>query len=255
MKTHLRKFVVFPIAFVLANLVFINSGYAQIAQRGSATTAAITTTSVTINKPTGVVQNDVMIVNIEQGGNTGTDPTCTGWTLIDGAVIDAGGKLRRQAVMYKVAGASEGSNYAFTLGSGVNEGSAAIVAFSGVDATGGYLVGGSNGGPFDVSPGKINATQITGTTATANEITTATANAAVIMFASMMDGSAGTSFSSWTTTSPGFLSTELYDYNNSGKTEGIGAAWAIKSASGATGNGTVTLSISKKWGAILLVLC
>lgn len=250
-KTHLRKLVVFAIAVMMVNLFFLNDGYAQIAQRGTATTAAINTTSVSINKPSGVVQNDVMIVNIEQGGNDATDAYGSGWIVIDGAVIDGGGKHRHQTILYKVAGASEGTSYTFTLGAGVNEGSAAIVAFYGVDATGGYLVGGGIGGPFDVAPGAINAPLTDGTTATATTLTTSTANAAVIMFASMMDGTANAAYSGWTTTSPGNL-TELYDYN--GGAEAIGAAWATKSTAGSTGNGTVTLSAGKKWGAILIAL-
>ena len=224
---------------------------AGITQRGSATTAAITSTSVTVNKPTGVVQGDVMIVNIEKEGNNTINAASSGWTVIHGAAIESGGKKRHQTVLYKVAGASEGSNYTFTLGTGTDKGSAAIIAFYGVDVTGGYLVGGGTGGPFDVTPGTINAPQTNDTIATANAVTTATANAAVIMFTSMMDGTASAAYSNWTTTSPGSL-TELLDYD--GSADSIGAAWAIKATTGSTGNGTVSLSANKKWGAILLAL-
>ncbi|NBU81964.1 MAG: hypothetical protein EBS55_09990 [Flavobacteriaceae bacterium] len=207
--------------FILFSLFFTGNAFGQIAQRGSTTTATISTTSVTVNKPTGVVQNDVLILNLEQSGNTTTDPTSSGWTLIDGAVVDSGGKLRRQAVMYKVAGGSEPASYSFTLGTGVNSGAAAIMAFSGVNVTSGYLVGGVAGGPFDVVPGTINTATSAGTTATATAITTATPNAAVIMLAAMMDGTSGAAFSGWTTTSPGSL-TEINDYL--GGSESIGCA-------------------------------
>ncbi|MEI6682905.1 MAG: IPT/TIG domain-containing protein, partial [Bacteroidota bacterium] len=242
---------ILAILCVLVNLIFTNTAEAAIAQRGSATTASITGTSVNVNVPSNIQQNDVMIINIEQGGNTTTDPTCTNWHLISGAVVDAGGKSRRMAVLYKIADASEPTYYTFTLGSGVSEGSAAMIAFSGVDQAGGFLVGGSAGGPFDVAPGAINAPQTATTTATANAISTAHANAAVIMLAGMMDGTAGAAYSSWSTTTPGAL-TELYDYN--GGAESIGAAWATDGSTGTTGNGTVTIDASKKWGAILLAL-
>jgi hypothetical protein len=258
MKNYTKSKYRFQLIRVIACMMVIHffgaiGAVGQIAQRGSATTAAITGTSMTINKPTGVVQNDVMIVNIEQGGNTTVNPTCTGWNLISGATIDAGGKARRQAILYKVAGVSEGTTYSFTLGSGVNEGSAAIVGFSGVDVAGGYLVSGAAGGPFDVIPSSISAPQVAGTTATASAITTSTSNAAVIMLASMMDGTANIAYSSWSiATSPSTTLTELSDYN--GGAESIGAASALKPAIGNTGNGTVTLSASKKWGAILIAL-
>jgi hypothetical protein len=230
---------------ILASFLFCigtNGANAQIALRGF-TTKSFTSTSVIISKPNDVVQGDLMIVNIQQSNNKDADPTCTGWTLIDGAVVDAGPELRRQAVLYKVAGASEPTDYTFTLPSGVDRGSIAIVAFSGIDPT----------SPFDVAPGTVNGPETAGTTATANTITSASANSAIVMLAAMQDGSSTNSFNNWSTTSPGTL-TEIYDYNNSGVKEGVGAAWSIKAAAGSTGNGTVTLSASKKWGSILLAL-
>ena len=128
MKTTL----VLPILSLLLILLGSLTTNAAITQRGSATTATTTGTSLTINKPTGVVQGDVMFVNIAQTGNNTTDPSLSGWTLIDSTSL-AGTTARYGAVFYKVAGASEGASYTFTLGSGVSSAVGDIVAFSGVN--------------------------------------------------------------------------------------------------------------------------
>ncbi|ESU29308.1 CHU large protein [Flavobacterium limnosediminis JC2902] len=212
-----------------------NAANAQIAQRGTATTAtANAVTTLTINKPTGVIAGDIMIVNITQRGtNTLSNPTCTGWTSIDGANL-GGGTDRRVSVLYKIAGVSEPANYTFNLDADVDKSAGAILAFSGVDNT----------TPFDVTLGTINTAN--STTVTATGITTATNNAAVIM----LGGSGGSTWSGWTTTSPGGL-TELYDIQN---TVSIGGAWALKATAGATGNGISTLTSGERNGAILVAL-
>lgn len=241
----------------LAAIFLTTSAQAQILQRGTATSNTTTNSTLTINKPTGVVAGDVMIVNIAQagpsGGNVLSNPTSSGWTLITGADL-AGGTRRWGAVLYKVAGASEPSSYTFTLDVDGNSGAGSIVAFSGVDATGGVLVGGGAGGPFDVTPGTLNVTN--NTSASAPAITTATANAAVIMFAQEAgSGSASTTFSSWTIGGSISPFTELYDNGTtSGDDAAVGAAWGIKATAGSTGGGSVALSPDDRNGAIILAL-
>lgn len=222
---------------------------------GSPTTAWTNTTSLTIAKPTGVKEGDVMIANLQTEHNVTNSPSATGWTLISVATTDAGGKERRMAVLYKVATATDALPgtvaYTFSLGTSVDLANGAIIAFTGVSSSGlGYP---SGSGPFDVLPGSINnGGLVAGTTAIAPSITTVTANASVIMLAAMMDGTPGAAFSGWTNTSPGAL-TELYDYDGAADAS-IGAAWAIKATAGSTSTGRVTLSASKKWGAIQLAL-
>lgn len=236
-------------AFV-AGLSFGSTVFGQILQRGTATNASSTTTSISINKPTGVVSGDVIIVNIAQGGNSSTAASLAGWTIIDGRSL--GASQRYGTVLYRVADGTEGASFTFTLGSGVDAASGSIVAFSGVDATGGVKADGTPGGPFDVDPGTLNLEGTGSTTATALGITTATAKAAVIM----LSAAAGDNptWSSWTTTSPGVL-TELYDNPNGSNTQSsVGAAWAIKATAGATGNGTASLSPGERNGSILIAL-
>jgi hypothetical protein len=62
LKPFVRSLAVCAVAGLLAG-----NARAQIAQRGTATTASVTSgTSLTVNKPGGVVQGDVMIVCIAQ---------------------------------------------------------------------------------------------------------------------------------------------------------------------------------------------
>jgi hypothetical protein len=241
----------FTLLFAFALLAIGNSVFGQIAQRGTATSASTTNTTLTINKPTGVVAGDVMIANIAQGGNNTTAPSLAGWTLVAGGSL-AGGTERYGIVLYRVADGTEGASFSFTLGSGTDAGSGSIVAFSGV-GNNGVHANGSAGGPFDVDPAAtLNLGGSGATTATATGITTASANAAVIMFTQA--AGENPSWSGWTTTSPGGL-TELYDNANGSNTQtSVGAAWATKASAGATGNGTATLSIGERNGAILVAL-
>ncbi len=228
------------LSVLLILLFFVQSTtLAAITQRGSSTNSTSTNTDITINKPTGVEQGDVMIVNISKIGNDTENPTLSGWTLIAGADL-GGGTARRGSVLYKIAGASEPANYTFALGTGTNESIGAIVAFTGVDVSG--------PSPFDITPGSItvrNAANLL-----ANSITTVSSNAAIIMFG--MVGNDFVNFSAWNTTSPGTL-TELYDNNFDGGNVSIGAAWNIKSVAGATGDGTATVSNTRN-GSILIAL-
>ncbi|MFM7016449.1 MAG: beta strand repeat-containing protein, partial [Bacteroidota bacterium] len=220
-------------------LLTVNISNGQIALRGTATSGTTSNTSITINKPTGVVAGDVMIVNIAQNGNNTTNPSLSGWTLIQGSAL--AGSSRYQAVLYKVAGASEGSSYTFTLGSGVTSAAGSIVAFSNVDVSG--------TDPFDVTPGTITASTSGSTSVSATSLTTVSNNAAIIMFGAAV--SSAPTWSGWSTTSPATL-TELYD--NQSASASVGAAWALKSTAGSTGAGSATLSASERNGGILIAL-
>ena len=217
-------------------LFFSCFGFAQIIQRGISTTATTTSTTLTIAKPSGIVAGDIMIVNIAQSGNNTTAPSLSGWILIHGVTL--GSTARYGAVLYRFAGASDGSNYTFTLGTGVTSAVGSIVAFSGVNNT----------SPFDVTPGTISV-QGSNTSVAATSITTATANAAIIMFGQAANSAPR--WSGWATTSPGTL-TELFD--NQSANASVGAAWAIKATAGSTGAGSATLSAAERNGGFLIAL-
>lgn len=81
-------------------------------------------TSVTINKPTGVADGDLMIATIHTNNQTVTAPS--GWSLLDSQLSG----VMRNHVYYKVA-SSEGSSYAWSIPNGSNIGGA-ITAWRGV---------------------------------------------------------------------------------------------------------------------------
>jgi hypothetical protein len=252
-----RKPLIFIFAFIWILFGVVNNSWGQITQvTNSPQTGTTTGTTLTITKPSGLAIGDVMIAHIVQSDNdnaTLSDATLTGtnsWTIITGSKIgETGGAGSNQewwgTLLYKVATAYDisVSDYTFTLDDDANGDGCvgAVTAFSGVDV---------NGGIFDVSPGTINTSgNISAVTASA--ITTTTDNAAVIMFSMLGDNR---THSSWTTTSPGNL-TELYDVPfNTSLDNGLGAAWAIKSSAGNTGQGTATLNNSSRNGGILIAL-
>jgi hypothetical protein len=237
-----------PLMLILALILVAAAGIAMpaptsaaIAQRGTATTGTTSSTSLTISKPAGVVAGDVILVNIAQVGNNSSNPTSTGWTVVAGANL-GGGTARRGTVLYRVADGTEGSAFTFTLGSGTSGAVGSIVAFSGVDTSGAT--------PFDVTPGAILVAN--SSAAGADAITTASANAAVVMFA--MAANSAPTWSGWTTTSPGAL-TELYDSRKTtGDRASVGAAWAVKPSAGDTGAGAATLSSRERNGGLLIAL-
>lgn len=224
-------------------LTGIPEASAAIAIRGTYTTGSSTNSNLTINKPSGVVAGDVMIVNIMKYGSA-TDPTLSGWTLIDGALLSgsSGGSSRHGSVLYRVVTGTEGANFTFALGTN-SYAAGSIVAFSGVDVSG--------ASPFDAAPGTISTPSGTATTLTVTSITTNTANAAVIMFG-MNSNTTVRTFNSWTTANPGAL-TEIYDYLGA-TYEKVGAGWALKPTIGSTGASSLTLSGSASVGGILLAL-
>ena len=227
------------IILIIFMFTFSSLSFGQIAQRGTATTATSTNNTITINKPTGVIAGDIMIVNITSSDNNslgGNDANLAGWNLIDGVNIN--GNTRRISILYKIAGAGEPGNYVFNVPNGTfttDNTVGAIIAFSGV----------SNSIPFDVTPGTLNGTN--NSPAIANAISNVTANSAIVMLGADENNR---TWSNWVTTDPATL-TELYDTSNS---VSIGAAWAIKTSIGSTGNGGSTLSGNGRTQSILLAL-
>ncbi len=254
-KKLVKTGIVIPV-LLFAFLFNANNSFAQIALRGTATTATSTSTTLTINKPTGVVAGDVMIVNIVQSDNDNNNlanASRTGWIIVDGReIFSSGFDSWWGTVLYRVADGTEGANFAFTLDNDANDANiGSIIAYSGVNVTGGVTATGAAGGPFDVDPGNISLAGSANTTVTAPGLTTVTANAAVIMLAHLADDR---SISGWNTTSPGALA-ELYDNPfNSTLDLNAGSGWAIKPTTGATGNGTATLSGTSRWGGLLMAL-
>ena len=242
MKKKLLTLKIVAIVFLMANLIFANTTYGQVSIRSTSSASINSGSSLTIPKPAALQSGDLMIVNIAHD-NTSNNPVSTGWIPISGASI-GGGQI---SLLYKIAGSSEPPNYTFT--SADNPAVGTIVAFYGVNVTGGFLVGGSAGGPFDVAPGSWNTAN--SSTVTANSILTNSTNAAIVMFASVPN-SGPTWSNNWTTTLSGNL-VQIYSNQNPGNNS-VGAAWATKAVSGNTGVGSVTNSGGGSNGGILLAL-
>lgn len=133
----------------------------------SAQNATSATTSLTINKPTGTQQNDLMVAIVQTDASSSwTSPA--GWT----EVADKGGKPG-VSVAYKVAGASEGSNYTFTAGSnGDTAGSILTYRSATYDTVGAFTTGSST---LTVPGVTVSASQsiliVTGVSGSTNTIT------------------------------------------------------------------------------------
>lgn len=255
----------FTFLLVAVMATFLSSeAYSQISQvTGSPQTATTTGTTLTITRPSGLAVGDVMIANIVQADNDGADggdlsnATLTGWTLIAGnqtGIAGSGGDEWWGTLLFKVATAGDvaAANFAFSLDGDADDGSGAIMAFRNVDVTGGFNAAGTpNSGPFDVDPGNAYQNVANDGTLNANDITTNTANAAVIML-----GTIGNNFSvsTWAATNPASLN-EIYDLPFDADLDmGSAAAWNTRTTAGATGNGSATISNNAFNGAIMIAL-
>jgi hypothetical protein len=151
-----------------------------------------------------------------------------------------------------VADANEPLNYTFAVTASSGAATGAIVAFSGVSST----------SPFDVTLPTAWNTVSNASLTTISSLTTATNNAAVVLFgnASRLTTSLNANYqnASWSTTNlTGF--TELYDvgHNGTNNTPCVGAAWVIDPTAGATGNGALNCNVntnSRNMAGIMLAL-
>ena len=214
---------------------------AAIAVRGTPTTASVTTgTTLTITKPTAVVAGDVMMASIAQYATSSAAASASGWTAIKSGSLSS--TSRFGTVLYKIAGASEGSSYTFTLSPSVSGAVGDIVAFSGVDNT----------TPLDATGSGFATASSTAVGGTA--ITTTTNNAAAILFGMAASTSSGTG-GTWGGWASGL--TELYDNQGTGtgnNATSVGAAWKSIATAGTTGAGSATLSASMRNGGYWIAL-
>jgi hypothetical protein len=106
----------------------------MVALRGTATSAtAASGTSVAANKPTGTVQGDLLLAVFTNNNQTVTRPS--GWSQLFYVNANATtGDVWSTGVYYKVAGASEGASYTFSVPSAAPL-ALSLSAWSGVDTT------------------------------------------------------------------------------------------------------------------------
>lgn len=198
----------------------------------SEATATGTTTSLTITKPTGVVQNDLLVATLAARGSTSiTAPA--GWTQVQQT---NNGTNQTLAIFYRVASASDiaATNYNFNLSANIGV-AGAILRYTGVDPR----------FPIDVSA------TATGTSAnaTAPTVTTTVADTTVVRVAGIPNNGSITAFP------PGTASRVNLVQNPGGTANDtrLGVADAVQAAAGATGTAAFT-NTSGAWVAATVVL-
>ncbi len=185
--------------------------------------------AVSLTKPTGTVDGDLLITFICGNGTVAPSSVPSGWTLIRSS--DSGGTTTQASIhsYYKVA-SSEGSSYSWTAGSSIAGGM--VLRVTGQEST-----------PIDAHTGTGNQ----GANAWSNDISAysttisqARVNELVIMAAVVYNQDIGTpSLSDWKMATNNPTWTELYDnaLNSGGANNWVmGCAYATRESSGATGD-------------------
>lgn len=175
-------------------------------------------TSITVNKPSGTVQGDVMVAIVYWNANCGALTVPSGWISATERLqlTSATGEWSNNVFMhYKVAGASEPSSYTWTATNAVRS-NAAISTFSGV----------SNSTPVNVSANSYVWSTGAPSAALSPNLTTTVNNAMLVLGTSLDQGSGG-SF----TPASGMTTAIL----TSGGNGPLGLFYSIQAASGSTG--------------------
>ena len=197
----------------------------------SFTTVALSTTNpLVINKPSGVVDGDLMVMFIFVNLNAGviSVDTLAGWTLIRSNTAGGGGAPPTIKAYYRVA-SGEGSNYSWTTTGGSPTWGAILVRVTDQNAT-----------PILTSNGAGTSGAST-TSLTFADTVTPTNGYQLIFFPVMTQVSSGTNtISGYAVTTSDPTWTEISD-TNSGVTQ-MSLAYATRDQSTATGDSSVTSS-------------
>jgi hypothetical protein len=199
---------------------------APVSFRAVASATVTTGTSLTINKPTGTVEGDVMVAAIAARDTPPNITGPSGWTEIRSDATSSS-PYSRMSFFWKAAGASEPSSYTWTFSASVSGAAGGILTFSGVDIT----------SPVDVHGGQ----EVTGslTDFPAPSVNTTVANAMVVTAHTVP--SSGTAGSAWT---PPTGMTEVVDASSASGTggESIEINYVAQATAGATGTKTAMVA-------------
>lgn len=150
-----------------------------IAYRAGATGGGGSASSVTITKPTGAVDGDILIVVLYMESTTATWNTLTGWTDIVANQQDEIPNFRLTTRWHRCS--SDGADYTFNVSAGTPWITAAMGCYSG-------CIG--SGGAIDVSAGNACSGGGAGHTPVAASITTTAANDMLVAGIANINGSA-----------------------------------------------------------------
>jgi len=92
-------------------------------------------TSLTINKPSGTVSGDLLVVALAGEGASSATWSLSGWTVVRNYSDLGSVGWQTNAVMYKQAGGSEPSSYSFSATASQTVSVGGIIRISGVDST------------------------------------------------------------------------------------------------------------------------
>lgn len=199
----------------------------------SFTTVALSTTNpLVIDKPSGVVDGDLMIMFIFVNLNAGVISvnTLSGWTLIRSDTSGGAGAPPTIKAYYRVA-SSEGSSYSWTTTGGSPTWGGILVRVNDQNAT-----------PILTSNGAGTNTALTTSLTFADTVTTT--NGYQLMFFPVMTqvGAGSNTISGYGVVTSNPTWTEIHD-SNSGVTQ-MSLAYATRDQSTATGDSSVTASVS-----------
>ena len=109
-------------------------GGGSAAYRSSTTGTVLSTTTLSITKPSGTASGDAVILFVTLDGSSGTTITQPSGFTLGGDQFMSGPDTQRAVWYHKIAGGSEPATYDFTF-SASSTGLGAAVAVSGADAT------------------------------------------------------------------------------------------------------------------------
>lgn len=196
------------------------------------------TDTLTINKPTGTLEGDMLIAILGINGTAATNYALSGWTSLANANDGSNYGIK---ILWKIAGASEGASYGFTIAGIANNGMVGAIICVSSDEFGGA-------GNITVST-DVNVSATTTHTFTPG-ITPPSTNSLLIHGAF---GRGLCTFSTYAITNNNPTWTEREDLQiNATDDSSLGVATATPSAASATGDWTLTLSSSLEAVGFLL---
>ena len=220
---------VFVIVVALLLVVLSSTpAWASITYQSRNIASIVTGTSISLTKPSGTAQNDLLVAQITvTGGSSVTITAPSGWNLVSRV---NNGTTVGQAVYWKVAAATESTNYSFTInfGGAATRAAGGILRYTGVDVTHPIATSSVNNG--------------SGTTLTATGVT-APANSTTVALLGAGNGV--------TLSTPAGMTSRTYI--SAGASGPAGGA-SDMAASGATGDLTSTAGATTPWVAQLVAL-
>ena len=213
---------------------------------GTSATVEATATPLTLTQPAGVADGDLLIATISSRSTATTAPTATGWTAVNSQnnnnTLTTGSAIGSGAMLYQIRSGTP--TLAFTLPTGISVAQGRITAYRGQAAT----------SPLDVS------TAVTAAAGTAVSVTGLTTTQDDDLIVAMTAGGQEATWASFTNvtiplTASGAVDTttapsttawikRAETITTSGADTSLGVFDAVRTGTGATGNLTVTASIS-----------